>query len=407
MTPSTAESETVSRSRRVTIVSRIYRPEPAAAAFRLGAAVDALLGAGNEVDVLTVRAPRSLAKRAAADDAASGARVHRWPVFRDANEYVRGYLSYLSFDVPLVLRLAVTRRPGVFVVEPPPTTSAMVRLIAAMRRTPYVAYLPDLWADGTEATGASRLVVRAVGILERFGLRGAAAVIASTDRIAARAAELHGIDATRVHVVRNGIDTSVFTKDGSTAPEAPSGPYAIYAGTISEWQGAEILVEAWAAVIGRVPNATLVFLGQGTGVESLERIAMRLPNGGASVRILPLVPAEQAATWQRGAAVALCSMRPATGYDYFLPTKVFAAAACGTPVLYVGPGPAGELVKSEQLGLAVPFDVHEVGEALVGMLEAPPVDAERSRLAAWAKANASIVNAGQGAAAIIKRACRR
>src|SRR5690606_39527813 len=67
-------------------------------------------------------------------------RVRRARVLRDSSGYVRGYLPYLSFDVPAALRLLTVRRPDVVVVEPPPTTGVVVRLVCALRRVPYVYY---------------------------------------------------------------------------------------------------------------------------------------------------------------------------------------------------------------------------------------------------------------------------
>lgn len=80
---------------RITVVSRIFLPEPAAASFRLDALVRSLGVAGAKVTVLTTTPPPHLR-----GDGASTGRVRRWPVLRDKTGYVRGYLQYLSFDVP-------------------------------------------------------------------------------------------------------------------------------------------------------------------------------------------------------------------------------------------------------------------------------------------------------------------
>src|SRR5690606_19745606 len=205
---------------------RVYAPESAAAAFRLEQLVRALAGR-SDVDVLTVRAP-------GAHIPPAGVRVRRWPVLRDRPGYVRGYPPYLSFDVPLLLRLLVARRPDVVVVEPPPTTGAVVRVAAALRRVPYVWYAADVWSDATTSTGAPTVVQRAVRALESWVLRGAATSLAVSEGVAARVEELGG---RAVVTVGNGVDTAVFSPDGGTS----AGPRTlVYAGTASEWQGAEV-----------------------------------------------------------------------------------------------------------------------------------------------------------------------
>ena len=81
----------------VVVATRVYAPEPVAAAFRQEALVVALERAGAEVTVLTTTAPGTSAVRSRAG------RVSRWPVKRDDQGQVRGYFSYLSFDIPLAL----------------------------------------------------------------------------------------------------------------------------------------------------------------------------------------------------------------------------------------------------------------------------------------------------------------
>ncbi|HEU4756328.1 MAG TPA: glycosyltransferase, partial [Agromyces sp.] len=145
---------------RVTIATRIYAPEAAAASFRLSALASALSDEQHEVTVLTARVPASLRDAARATDAADpGIRVRRAPVLRDASGQIRGYLQYLSFDAPLLLRLLFGRRPDAIVVEPPPTTGTVARLVATLRRTPYVYYAADVWSDGAQSIGAPRAVL--------------------------------------------------------------------------------------------------------------------------------------------------------------------------------------------------------------------------------------------------------
>ncbi|MFQ7930551.1 MAG: glycosyltransferase, partial [Pauljensenia sp.] len=215
----------------VTLATRTFTPEPTAAALRLGALARALAAGGNRVRVLTSRLAPSVARDAAssADDphgptplereggtqgqgapAETGngegghglVEVRRAPVLRDKTGAVRGYVSYLSFDLPLIARLLTGARPDVVVSEPPPTTGAAVRLACALRRLPYVYYCADIVSDAAALAGVPRPIVRAVAALESFALRGARSVIAVSDGVARRARDL---GAKRVVVVPNGV----------------------------------------------------------------------------------------------------------------------------------------------------------------------------------------------------------
>lgn len=390
---------------RVALASRIFAPEAAAAAFRLTSLAVALADSGADVVVHTVRPPRHL--RTAGTPTGGGRRrlsVRRWPVLRDRQGYVRGYLQYMSFDIPLVARLLCSRRPDVVVAEPPPTTGSVVRLVSVLRRVPYVYYAADVWSDAAVSAGAPGPVVALLRRMESFALRGATEVVAISDGVADRVRALGG---RRVTVIRNGIDTTVFRPEGPLAPEAPAGPYAVYAGTVSEWQGADVFVKAMAHVTEGVPGARLVFLGQGSAWQDLHELARSLPDGGACVEFRPVVPGPVAAAWLRGASAALASLRPGMGYDFAFPTKILAGAACGTPVLFAGPGPSREAVLDGGLGRAVDHDVDQVAVALADMLRRAPDPAERRARARWVEDNASASATGGAVARLVRAAGQR
>lgn len=391
------------RPRRVVLATRIFAPEAAAATFRLGALVRALAERA-EVAVLTTTPPRGL--RGPALQELAGVRVSRWPVLRDATGYVRGYLPYLSFDLPLAVRLLTTRRPDVVVVEPPPTTGAVVRVVLALRaltghRTAYVYYAADVWSDATASMGAPAPVVGLMRAVETFALRGARTVVAVSDGVADRVRALTGPrDGPRVVVVPNGIDTDVFTPDGDRHPEAPTAPYLVYAGTASEWQGAEVFAEAMREVVRHEPDARLIFLGQGSSWPALQRIRASLPEGALELR--PLVPPAEAAAWQRGAAAALVSVRPGVGYDFAYPTKVIAALATGAPVVFAGPGPAAQDVRDHGLGAAVPHEVGAVAGAMLAAVRSGRGEpADVSRRVAWVREHRSLAATGDRAAQVV------
>ena len=372
------------------LASRIYAPEVAAAAFRLESLVTTLAKHG-PVDVVSVTAPGP-------DRAPVNVRVRRWPVLRDRSGYVRGYLPYLSFDIPLLFRLLLSRRPEVVVVEPPPTTGAVVRLVCALRRIPYVWYAADVWSDATASTGAPGIVKRFVRALESWVLKGAVVSLAVSDEVGDRIREL---GARRVVTVGNGIDTRVFGPEG----ERRAGPHTlVYAGTASEWQGADIFARAMPQVLAAVPQARLVYLGQGSAWSAIAAVADALPE--SAVTMYDSVPPEQGAAWLRGAAAAVVSIVPGQGYDFAIPTKLFAALGTGTPVVYAGVGAAADLVRQNELGWVAEHDVDAVAAAMISALRAPDSEHERSRRAAWVAEHRSLAAAAERAAAAVVEAAQ-
>lgn len=382
---------------RVVMATRLFVPEVSAGAFRLNALASGFIRRSCRVDVLTTTPP-STAPATPVDR--PGLRLSRFPVLRDSGGNVRGYVQYLSFDIPLVLRLLATRY-DLAVSEAPPTTGAIVSVISRLKRKPYAYYAADIWTDGLTALGAPPMVIGLMRAFEGHAMRHAATVLSISDEVTARIREF-GVDADRIATVGNGVDTSVFTPDGPVAES--DHPYLIYTGTMSEWQGAEIFVRAMPRVLARFPDARLRFFGQGASETALRRLAAELVPG--TVLFGGVVPPQDAARWLRGAAAALVSIVPGLGYDFARPTKTYAAAACGTPVVFAGVGSGGILVSDNGLGEKADFTAEAVGDAMIRALEAQ-ASGESVRLrqhrVTWTEQNASLSAVGDAAAAAVLR----
>jgi glycosyltransferase involved in cell wall biosynthesis len=210
-----------------------------------------------------------------------------------------------------------------------------------------------------------------------------------------------GADERRITMVGHGIDTEVFRPDVS--PAQADGPYFVYTGTMSEVHAPHVLVRAFATLAAEVPGVRLKFFGQGVYESELRALADELAPG--RVDFGGVVPPDETAAWIRGAVAALVSLAPGLGYDYAHPTKAYAAAACGTPVLYTGAESFGDIVDRAGLGIAASLDTDAVAAAMRRLLTAAS-DGETERLraarASWAVANVSLAAVGERAAEAVR-----
>lgn len=383
------------RSPRVTIISRIYTPEPSAGSMRLQALSDEMVRRGFRVRVLTTRPPRSIPVAPC-----SGEDVRRWPVLRDKAGYVRGYLQYLSYDVPLFFRVLFSSRPDVYVVEPPPTTGAVARVATWIRRRPYVYYAADIWSDAAQMTGSASWVIKAVRAVEKIALRGAAVNLVVSEGVAERIDTL-APNASSI-VVGHGVDTELFSPEGSAIESASD---IVYVGTMSEWHGAGIAVDALAVVMRNDRMLTATFIGQGADKDAM-RASVEAYGLNDRIRFLPPVPAEEAAQWVRSARVALATLKPGAGYDFAIPTKLYAAMATGTPVAYAGPRALRDLIEENALGETAAFLPDEYAAAIDRLLarsDGRPME----HLVAWAQRNVSARAVAERATAAVEAVVRR
>jgi glycosyltransferase involved in cell wall biosynthesis len=249
--------------------------------------------------------------------------------------------------------------------------------------------------------GAPRVVVAAMRFMERAVLRRAAAIISVSSEVTERLALL-GADRGRIETVGNGIDTRIFSPDVEPASDEE---YFVYTGTMSEWQQPEVFVRAFALLVGEHPRLRLRFFGQGAVEAELRRVADEAVPG--RVDFGGVVSPALSARWIRGAVASLVSIVPGIGYDFAKPTKTYAAAAVGTPVLFAGPQIGADLVHDAGLGRAAEFTPEAIAEQMRALL-AEGADGTSDRLrsgrARWARENVSLDAVADRVAATVSAA---
>lgn len=367
---------------RVVIATRIFGPEISAASAILRLWAEEFRDRGHEVVILTAKPPRGLV---ISDP--EGIDVRRAAVKRDRQQYVRGYLSYMSFDIPLAFRLLFSKRADLYIVEPPPTTVAVVRVLGALRRTPYVVRAADYWTEAAELVTSNSLVIGFLRRLEAWGLRGARVLFAAHQPLIDRFREV-GIDTPAIPI-GFGADTAHFRYDGH---EAATPPLFVYAGTHSEWHGAGIFVEAMPHVLAEHPGARLEFYGNGEDRESMQSRARELGIESALAFHSPIPPAQLSPILSRATA-SVASLAPVPPNEYALATKVYSSLAAGCPVIYTGPGPTVEMLNdaaNPHAGVAVGYEVDAVAAAMIAAAEQPLPPPARAHLAAWSATEFSL-----------------
>jgi len=321
-----------------------------------------------------------------------GIDVRRAPVKRDRQQYVRGYLSYMSFDIPLAFRLLFSRRADLYIVEPPPTTVAVVRVIAALRRTPYVVRAADYWTEAAELVTSNSVILGTLRRVEAWGLQGAMVLFAAHQPLIDRLRAV-GITAPAVPI-GFGADTKDFRYDGQLPAEPP---VFVYAGTHSEWHGAGIFVEAMPQVLQKYPDARLLYYGNG---EEREGMRSRAREFGIEASVgfhSPIAPAALSPILA-GATASVASLTPVPANEYALATKVYSSLAAGCPVVFAGVGPTMEFLNDAghpRAGVAVAYDVDATAAAMNAAAAAPLPPRDRAELAQWSAGQYSLSTIAQ------------
>lgn len=291
-----------------------------------------------------------------------GIKVVRVKTFITANAgVVLRMLDFLSFMVTGFFAGLVQRRPDVVVATSPQFFTAVGGwLLGLCRRRPFVLELGDIWPASIVAVGAMEesFLIRMLERLELFLYRRSDAIVALTpsfkDNLVGR-----GIDADKISIVINGVDTSRFQKiprdEALSAAWGLTGKFVIgYIGTHGMAHG---LSNVLRAADHLRDNETVKFLFVGDGAERNDLIAEANAKNLKNVQFIKSQPREKVPSIWSVCDIALVHLRDSEVFSEVIPSKIFEAMAMGLPILLVTPkGIASDIVLSTRSGLWVPAE---------------------------------------------------
>ena len=190
-------------------------------------------------------------------------------------------------------------------------------------------------------------------------LRHADCIVATSTQ-AHRDACTAGIPAERISIIANGVDTTHFRPAAATAGTRQ----LIYAGRLETVKGVDLLLDAFALVCRRFPDARLRILGDGSQRRQLEAqscalgLADRVTFAGMVDDIAPAL--------QLSSACVLPSR--AEG----MPNVLLEAMACGVPVVATAVGGCPDIISDGRNGLLVaPEDPGALADAIGAVFSDP------------------------------------
>jgi glycosyltransferase involved in cell wall biosynthesis len=229
--------------------------------------------------------------------------------------------------------------------------------------------------DLVDRAGAERVAGRVFG--------AATALLAVSEEVATYLHRFPGAHG-KVHVVPNGVNPARFP--GPTKPARARTPDTFtvgFVGTLKPWHGLLILVEAFAQLHQRQPNARLLIVGDGPERESIEA-AVSARGLQEAVHYAGAVAPGEVAGWLASMDVGVAPY-PRLEQFYFSPLKVYEYMAAGLPVVASRLGQLEQLIRHGLTGwLTTAGDAAELAQALEHLARSPEL---RQRLGQAARAD--------------------
>jgi glycosyltransferase involved in cell wall biosynthesis len=193
----------------------------------------------------------------------------------------------------------------------------------------------------------------------------ATAVVAVSAALKSALVDL-GVDAAKITVLRNGVDTRMFRPVDRALLRARlqlSGKVLLMVGNLVELKGHELVLRA----LCDLPDTCLLIIGEGREEQNLKELTHTL-GLQERVRFLGILPQEQLVEYY-GAADALVLASSREGW----PNVLLEAMACGTPVVATDVGGTPEIVAAPEAGvLASERSARGIADALRRLLRNYP-----------------------------------
>jgi glycosyltransferase involved in cell wall biosynthesis len=376
---------------RILFVSQYFPPEPGAPAARVSELTRAWAKAGHEVTVLTAMpnhptgvVPPEYRGRVLVKEEVDGVEVVRTPIYATANKgKVKRSIGYASFAASATAwgQLHAKRVDVVIATSPQLLVGAAGRAIALLRRVPFVFEVRDLWPESVVAVGAlaaDHPVVRALEVAEMHLYEAADAIVLVTDAFRARLVE-RGVDAGKLHVVKNGVDLARFSPASRATPLREQLGFgdrfvAAYVGT----HGMAHALDAVLDVAKKSPDVAFLFVGEGAERARIEKRSK--DEGIANTVFLGSLPRDRMNEVYATADVCLVTLRKTELFTTVIPSKIFEIAAMGRPILLSVDGEARAIVERSGGGEFVPpEDVDRMVAAIARLAGDPARAAEMGR----------------------------
>lgn len=261
-----------------------------------------------------------------------------------------GLVSYIHRAADAYVREAIRLRPAMIHAASNHVT-ALPALIAARRLgVPFVYEVRGLW-EITELSGkdnwAGTEKYHLAVTLENLVAGEADAVLAITSQVRDELVR-RGVDARRISVVPNAVDTEEFAplpEDTQTREHLniPAGvPVIGYAGSLVEYEGLGLLIQAVAGLLDGGTDVRLVIVGDGKSLAGLQSQAARL--GVADRVIFPgRIPADEVPRYISIFDIMPCPRLPLPVTEMVSPLKPLEAMAAAKAVVLSDLAPLRDL----------------------------------------------------------------
>jgi 1,2-diacylglycerol 3-alpha-glucosyltransferase len=345
---------------RIAFFTDFYTPQVNGVAVSLRLLADSLRAAGHEVTIFAPRVGRYH------DTEAGVVRLPSVRVMRQPPVYA------IVPGTPGATRRLGRARFDIVHVHTPMTAGALAYLLARQKHVPLIYTYHTAITEYTHyvgVVGRTRLARRAAGRFSALGCNLSDYIVAPSAKMerALREQQVR----QPIHVIPSGIDLERFACPVEARAWrrrlglSPDAPLLVYVGRLDLEKSLDFLIEAFAAIVRRVPGSHLVFAGDGQARPGLERQAAAT-GLGEYIHFLGMVNRAEVPGLLHEADLFVSASTSETQC-----LAVVEAIACGLPVVAVDDEALRASVAEGVNGRLTPREVEPFAQAVADLLADP------------------------------------
>ena len=296
-----------------------------------------------------------------------GIRVIRvWSYITSNDGFYLRTLDFLSYMITSFIASLFIRRPDVVIgTSPQIFTIVSAWAAAAVKRTPFVFELRDLWPESIKALNVIKSA-RILKILEKFEMffyRQANLIISVTHSFKSHLV-FRGIAEEKIVVITNGIDTDHFkplNKDEELSEllDLKNSFVVGYVGTHGLAHGLETVLLAAATVNERQVDNRIKFLFVGDGAHKKHLVSLAKEMKLDNVIFHESVSKDDVTKFLSVLDISLIHLKKIDLFKTVIPSKMFESFGMGLPILLGVEGESADLLLELGAGITFVPENHE------------------------------------------------
>jgi glycosyltransferase involved in cell wall biosynthesis len=279
--------------------------------------------------------------------------VRVWTYISKNEGFIKRIIDFVSFMFTSFIAGLFIKTDIIVATSPQFFTAISGRWLSFWKRTPWVMEVRDLWPESIKAVGAmdTNLAIKFFEYLERKMYKNASKIVVVTDTFKEQLMEVHKISGSKIAVVKNGANLSLFKpkeKNKSLIKELKLENKFIvgYIGTHGMAHALDFILHCAKKL--KNSNIHFLFIGAGSNKEALIKLKEELQL--KNVTMLGLVSKEEVREYISITDVSLVNLKKSDTFKSVIPSKIFESVAMHRPILLGVEGESKRLVEDYNIG---------------------------------------------------------